>query len=806
MPRHHALASICLSVLTGSILTSASVAQTSQTLPFVENQGQWELPLRFAAQRGASTVRVFQDGFELLRQNGDAAPGHGESLRLHFTDSRAETTLQGRDEMPTYFNYLGGSEVDSITRVKTWSGVDFGQLYPGVDLWLRFDQGLLEYDLEVQSLSALRQIVVQCDGAEMLSLAEDGALLIHMEQDQIRQAAAKTWIRTEDGRRTPVLCSYKVLDAHHFGFEVSNWTGEGALVIDPGLEWSTYLGGSSLDLVFDMVTDSNGAIFVTGDTTSPDFPVSQGTFGGTSDAFVAKYDANGQMIWASYLGGGANEDGKVIALTSSGSILLAGITGSSDFPITAGVIDSNFVNGESYVAQLSADGTTIEWATFLGGDLGDEIWAMEVDVNGNITVAGETESDNFPVTGGAYDISFNGTPTDLFVSRLNSDATNLVWSTFIGGAGQDESRDLALDASGAVVLGGYTNAADFPTTLGAYSRSFLGGGFNQEDAFVLKLKNDGSNLIWSTFIAGTDEDEVTDLSLDLAGNIVLTGWTSSTDFPVVAGSFDLTPNGDKDAFLATLSADGSALLYGSYFGGSGLDEAQALALDANGAAVFAGNSSSNNLPSIAGSYDSIYNGGGFGDDGFLAVIELNLTGAGDLKYSSYFGGALGSDSIQAVAISASGDVILAGGTTSSDFHTTPGASDESFNGMVDAFLAVLDMAPGPILSQTPLFRGQSADLTVSNLSPGETVHLTYSLVGLGNGPCLPQLGGLCLDLQNQVTLLGQATANSGGVAVFTAQIPINAPLIGVATQALVQRGISGAQSAKSNPVTDTIQP
>lgn len=802
--RHHTLCLTSSLVLAVCALSSAVPCQSGNSLPFIENQGQWSGSHGFLAARGHSMVKVYTDGFELIRLDPGSAPP--EVLRLTFIGGGEKTSLHGREVQQAYFNYHPGKGQAPVTRVRAWRGVDYRDLHPGVQLWLRFEDGLLEYDLEVQSEAALSQISIQCDGARSIELAEDGALLIAMGQDQIRQAPPLTWIQNADGSRRLVSCSYRILGEHQFGFEVIGWNGEGNLVIDPGLEWSTFLGGSSPDVALDVITDPAGVIWVAGDTFSADFPASTGALQGPSDAFVARYEADGSLAWASYLGGSGEEDGQALALGPGGSVLVAGITGSPDFPVTAGTLDQTFVNGEAFVARLSADGTTLEWATFLGGGLGDEIWAMQSDASGQITLAGQTESDDFPTTAGAYDRIFNGSPWDLFITRFDATAENILWSTLIGGSAQEEIRDLAVDSAGNVTAGGWTSSSDFPTTPGAYSQTFLGGGSNQEDGVVFQVSADGSDLNWSTFLGGTDEDEVLGLVLDANENVVLSGWTSSTDFPLAPGSYDVSANGDKDAFLAALSSDGSTLIYGSMFGGSGLDEAQALTLNGSGAAILAGNTASADLPVTLGCYDSVYNGGGFGADAFVAVIDMGLNGRRDLIYTTYFGGAGGIDAIQGLATTPSGSAILAGFTSSDDFHTTPGAAMENPGGSVDAFLSVLDLAPGPILSQTTLFRGQTADLTVINLASGETVHFVYSLAGQGNGPCVSQLGGLCLDVRSPVTVLGQADADAGGTAVFAAMIPNNAPLVPVTTQALVVRGTAGGQSVKSNPVNDFIRP
>lgn len=784
-------------VLASCILSPEIPAQNIQGLAFIENKGQWEEKILFCALRGDSQVRIYHDGFELCQ--GDVEP-----LRLIFENSSREASIHGDQLRPAYFNYLRGKPKDWISKARSWSGIIFHEIYPGVHIWLRMKNGLLEYDLHVDSPQALDQVRIRCQGADSLRISSDGSIWIDTQGSPLRQPIPKTWIQRSNGETELVYCHYRILDDQCFSFASPDWDGSGKLVIDPGMEWSTFLGGSDLDLVFDIITDSSGEIIVTGDTKSQDFPSASGTLKGESDAYVSKYSSDGSLLWSTYLGGSEYEDGKILEYGQGGSILVAGITGSPDFPVTAGTFDTTWNNGEGYVAQLSADGATIEWASFLGGSLGDEIWAMKADSSGDIILAGQTESSDFPTTAGAFDTSYNGSPWDLFITRVNGNGTSIIWSTFVGGSDHDGIRDMALDPAGNVFLGGWTASSDFPTTPGAYSQNYLGGGAHNQDAILFKLGANGAFLHWSTFFAGTDDDEILALKLTGLGEVAVCGWTSSPDLPTTIGAFDNSFNGDKDAFLATFANNGSSLSYGSFFGGTGLDEAQSMAISSTDAICFGGNTDSSDMPTVLGAYDMVYNGGGA--DIFIAAINPAINGSNGLEYATFLGGSTGLESALSLEFHTNENAIIGGFTTSNNFHVSPNASQSNHGGMVDGFLTALSLDPSPVLAQTPLQRGQFADLTLDHLVTGEVAWFTYSLAGVGNGPPPPQLGGLFMDLLPPIEIAGQAIAGMNGIATLSVFIPANAPLLTVNTQAVVVRGNLGANSAKSNPLVAPILP
>ncbi len=400
------------------------------------------------------------------------------------------------------------------------------------------------------------------------------------------------------------------------------------------LTYATFLGGSGDDGSFDIAVDGAGSAYVTGVTSSTDFPTTAGAFdtsynGGSYDAFVVKLNAaGGGLTYATFLGGSGDEYGMGIAVDGAGSAYVTGITSSTDFPTTAGAFDTSYSGGsyDAFVVKLNAAGSGLTYATFLGGS-GDEFgmgmgMGIAVDGAGSAYVTGITSSTDFPTTAGAFDTSYSGGSYDAFMVKLDAAGSRLTYATFLGGSGDDESSDIAVDGAGSAYVTGYTSSTDFPTTAGAFDTSYSGGA----DAFVVKLDAAGSGLTYATFLGGSGDEfgMGMGLAVDGAGSAYVTGYTSSTDFPTTAGAFDTSYSGGSyDAFMVKLDAAGGGLTYATFLGGSG-DEygmGMGLAVDGAGSAYVTGITSSTDFPTTAGAFDTSYSGGA---DAFVVKFAEGL--------------------------------------------------------------------------------------------------------------------------------------------------------------------------------------
>ena len=409
------------------------------------------------------------------------------------------------------------------------------------------------------------------------------------------------------------------------------------------------------------------------------------------------------LLWSTFLGGGDYDTGADVTLDPFGNPIVTGGTSSLEFPTTPGAYDESHNGGgeDVFVAKLDASGSTLLWSTFLGGGSRDMGRGLALDPSGNPVAIGWTLSSDFPVTSGAYDQSHNGN-YDVFVAKLDDTGSVLLWSTFLGGSnGDDPYAGLTFDPSGNPVLTGNTRSSNFPTTLGAYDESHNGAC----DAFVAKLDASGSDLLWSTFVGGSEWDYGWSIALDPSGNPIVTGNTNSSNFPATSGAYDDSYNGEADAFVLKLDASGSSLLWSTFLGGTAgtwwYEGGHDLALDSSGNPVVAGVAASSAFPTTPGAYDETFNGGLH--DLFIAKLSASGT---TLLWSTFLGGS-DLENTRGFELNPSGNAVVTGWTYSSDFPITPGAYDESFNGVGDVFVSELGASGGALLWSTFLGGSES---------------------------------------------------------------------------------------------------
>jgi hypothetical protein len=449
------------------------------------------------------------------------------------------------------------------------------------------------------------------------------------------------------------------------------------------LSYGTFIGGSDYDSGRGIAIDGGGNAYVTGYTDSPDFPTTSGAFDtsldGWADAFVVKLDPNGSsLVYGTFIGGSDGDKGWGIAVDGGGNAYVTGETGSSDFPITPGAFDTSHNWGDAFVVKLNPNGSSLFYGTFIGGSDYDSGYGIAVDGGGNAYVTGDAGSSDFPITPGAFDTSHNGS-YDAFVVKLNQNGSSLIYGTFIGGSGWDEGYGIAVDGGGNAYVTGKTWSSDFPTTPGAFDTSHNG----EDDAFVAKLNPNGSSLSYGTFIGGSGWDEGCGIAVDGGGNAYVTGETGSSDFPTTPGAFDRSINSYQDAFVVKLNQSGSSLSYGTFLGGEigSFDYGHAIAVDDEGYAYVTGGTESSDFPTTPGAFDTSL------DDDDAFVVKLNPNGS-SLSYGTFIGGSDDDYGI-GIAVDGGGNAYVTGYTRSSDFPTTPGAFDTSFN-LGDAFVVKLD--------------------------------------------------------------------------------------------------------------------
>jgi hypothetical protein len=460
------------------------------------------------------------------------------------------------------------------------------------------------------------------------------------------------------------------------------------------LVWSTFLGGSDYDLGYGVAVDDYGHTYVTGVATSPDFPTKAGVFDtthGGRDIFVVKFStAADTIVYSTLLGGSDDDEGKDVCVDHLGAVYLTGVTVSADFPVTAGAFSAVHSGlRDVVVAKLDPSGGGLEYATFLGGSGSDWGKSLAVDGTGNAYVTGYTNSEDFPATFGAYDTTYNGGQWDVFVAQLNSQGSALVCATFLGGGAMDDGLGLALDDSGHAIVTGRTDSPDFPTTTGAYDPTHNGG----YDAFVSKVDLSSGDLVYSSFLGGSEADYGYDIASDGAGNTCLTGKTSSADFPTTPGAYGASccRGLGTDAFVAKFNSAGNVLEYSALLSGSAGDEGHSITVDTFGRAYVTGCTWSMDFPVTAGAYSSEHSG--YYSDAFVVKLSPD---ASALEYGTFLGGGA-VDFGWSIFLTDAGHIYVTGETKSSDFPTTAGAYQRAITGnYADVFVAKLDVSSTPV--------------------------------------------------------------------------------------------------------------
>ena len=691
----------------------ARVSEAYGKLPlhFEANRGQTHEDVRFLARGPGFSLFLTPTGAALTlikpeslarkpaaRSRAESRkPVTGSVLRMSFAGANPAARVAGLEELPGKANYfIGNDPAKWRTNVPTYAKVHYREVYPGIDLVYYGKQRQLEYDFVVRPGADPGAIALRFAGADKVEVDDvQGDLVIHTAAGTLRQQ--KPFIYQEvGGVRKEIPGGYVLTGEHQVGFKVAPHEASRALVIDPVLSYSTYLGGGADDRGRAIAVDADGNAYLTGRTFSPDFPTTPGAFQTTlpgHSAFVTKLNPTGSaLVYSTYLGGNNSEVGYGIAVDSAGNAFVTGNTNSSNFPTTPTAVQPTFGGdvsngGDAFVTQLDAAGSALLYSTYLGGSGLDEGSAIAVDPAGNAYVTGLTQSGNFPTTLGAFQTT-PASGSSGFVTKLNpAGSVSLIYSTYLpaGGSG------IAVDASGNVYVTGGTGI-DFPTTAGAFQTTY-GGGI--DDGFVAKLDPTGSALVYSTYLGGSGGDVIFGLAVDAAGNAYVTGLTDSTDFPTTMGAFQTTYGGGtfvSDAFVTKLDPTGCALVYSTYLGGSGGEAGFGIAVDSAGNAFVTGETNSSDFPTTA---TATYGGGSW--DAF--VTKLDAAGSA-LVYSTYLGGS-GSDAGHAIAVDASADAYVTGFTASGDFPATAGSFQATPAGVSDGFFTIADAFVAKITDVVP---------------------------------------------------------------------------------------------------------
>ena len=614
-------------------------------LSFVRNIGQIEGPVQYY-ERAESHATFFSPDAVHFRFTGTRSRTRGDVLTLRFLGQRSNDArrLTARNPLEGHVNYIMGQDPKRwLYDIPMFKEVIYEQAFPGTDIHFYGNQRQLEYDIILSPGTNPNTVRFAYEGANNLRLNAAGDLEIVLDGGTIIQNRP-TIFQEIDGVRHAVSGAFELFAENHpskrtthaYGFKLGNYDPKYPVVIDPILVYSTYLGGTHHDHAHGIAVDSAGNTYIAGETRSLTFPIAapiQAAMAGDEDAFVTK---------------------------------------------------------------LNASGTGVLYSTYLGGQNHDEAYGISVDASGNAYVSGYTRSSTFPVSASAFQQSLSRND-DAFLIALDPSGA-LMYSTYLGGTRSDKSFTNANDGTGMVYLGGTTSSSNFPT-VSAYQPTSGG----DSDAFVAKIdttKFGAASLVYSTYLGGKKDEEGNGIAVNTLGEVFISGTTESkstggTPFPVTAGAYQSSLNGEEDAFLTRLSAAGNSLIYSSYLGGDKDEKGWGVALNGTSTAYITGASESKSgvgaFPTTVGALQSTRAGE---EDAFLSEIDTSIGGSLGLIYSTYIGGS-NKDVGYAVAVDGAGRAHVTGYskvTNQTLFPVTVDAIQSTYGGNEDAFYLILDPA------------------------------------------------------------------------------------------------------------------
>jgi hypothetical protein len=675
-------------------LARARTALARLPLRFESNQGQWQPGVRFRARTGGCTLSLTDRG-AVLGVTG------GRGVEISMLGGNPAPAIEPAEQQQVRTNYFVGPRERWHTGVANYSRVRYRGVYPGIDVVYYGSQQQLEYDFVVAPGADPRAIRMEFGGAHRVRVTRGGDLEVESAGGRVLQ---KKPVIAQDG--SAIEGRYILLARNVVGVRLSAYDRSRTLVIDPVLAYATYMGGANDDQITAARLDAQGRLYVAGstDASSDNMIATPGAYGQTIviglHIFMAIIDTTGALsgspyglLYLTYIGGFSTDIPTAMQVDSQGNVYLTGTTRSTNFPEVGNTVASStdsYTMG--FVVQLNPSivGTSsLLYATFLGGTDGNTSpYAIDVDAAGNIYVMGSCQADDFPVTASAYQ-SVRWGAQDMFLGELNPASTVLLYATYLGGELDDEARAMVVTPSGLVYFAGSTDSTLFPMAGNPYQSILTGNGqvpnYDVIVGVIDPTQFGVASLVFSTYLGGSSNDELRAMTMDAKGNLILTGYTLSVDFPVTPDAVQPTYGGNGDAFVTVVNPTKPGfLVYSTYLGGSDAEVGYAVASDSSGFLYVTGYTISADFP-VANALQATW--GGLVDV-FVAKLQPGVTGLAGLPFSTY----IGSQNINqgsALQLAPDGTIFVAG-YTAGEFPVTPNAWQPVYGGGgSDAFVLAL---------------------------------------------------------------------------------------------------------------------
>jgi Secretion system C-terminal sorting domain/Beta-propeller repeat len=758
----------------------SELSKSSAPLSFVENKGQvndqnrrQRNDIQFEIAAGPGLNIFIGDGAihyqfskpdEVANTIGtdaaDELPGLAriKHLQATYTMYRMDVELIGanknarvvkEDKLDHYENYFTSS-TGRYTVADAFSKVIYKDIYPNIDWVLYTSHGQLKHEFVVRAGGKVSDIKLKYGGAVDLRLNTDGALTATTPQGVITEQAPNTY----QVGGTTIASSFN-LNGDIISYSVGAHTG--SIVIDPVLIWGTYYGGTGSEDAYSTATDNAGNIYICGYTSSTLAIATSGayqvTYGGSTDAYLAKFNKTGTLLWATYYGGSSDDYGRSVATDATGNVYMAGSTSSTTAIATPGAYQTTYLGGDdAFIVKFNSSGV-IQWGTYYGGTNSDYAFDIALDGSGNAYITGQTMSASGIATPGTFRPTASGN-YDGFVAKFNSSGA-LQWGSYYGGNSADYGYGVAVDGSGNVFINGYTASGSTMTTPGAY-QTVLNGIY---DAYLAKFDASGA-IQWATYFGGNAYDYGYGVTVDGSGNPYITGYTNSTSGVATAGAYQSANAGGLDAYVAKFDHAG-AIQWATYYGGSADDEGHHIGTDVSGNIYFTGMTQSLSGIATPGAYQTVLGGG---IDVFLA--KLNNTGTP--QWATYYGGA-SSELPHSLAIGDSDNVYISGYTYSTSAIATPGAYQTTLSGGADAFLARFNFCNAPtvgmISGSSSVCVGGSTTLSITT-TDGIWSSSSSSLATVGST-------GIVTGFSAGIDTISYSVMNLCGIASATKTITVD---------------------------------